>query len=153
MGGVSAENATTIDHLMSIGGTIGGARLAMNAAFSSFPQTLKSAGQIAVQEVKCLTNGGMQKVATKVGNVIYVNPQGVAIPPQVKYQIPNHYIENIKRMGSYGEYVNGKFVEKLRIDPATAPGTKGPNYSHYHLNGTSTHYSPHAGTPNPRFNQ
>jgi hypothetical protein len=81
-----------------------------------------------------------------------VTPQGVAIPSSSKYQIPNHYVENIKRMGSYGEYVNGKFVEKLRIDQVTAPGMKGPNYSHYHLNGKSSHYSPHPGASDPGFN-
>lgn len=57
----------------------------------------------------------------------------------------------MKRAGSYGEYINGKFVEKLRIDPATLPGMKGPNHSHYHLNGRPTHYSPCPGAPDPGF--
>ena len=34
---------------------------------------------------------------------------------------------------------NGKYVEKLRIDPPTAPGTKGPNYSHFHVDGKGKH--------------
>jgi len=34
---------------------------------------------------------------------------------------------------------NGKFIEKLRIDPATPSGMKGSNFSHYHLNGNGKH--------------
>jgi len=34
---------------------------------------------------------------------------------------------------------DGKFVEKLRIDPATPAGRKGPGFSHHHLNGSSEH--------------
>ena len=36
---------------------------------------------------------------------------------------------------------DGKFVEKLRIDPATPPGQKGPNESHFHLNNKGKHYT------------
>ncbi len=78
--------------------------------------------------------------------------EGTPQPPGVKYEIPKHYIENSKRPGSYGEWINGKFLERLRIDPATAPGVKGPNYSHYHLNQKKVHYSPRVGDPNPGFN-
>ncbi|KIA78120.1 hypothetical protein DB43_EU00040 [Parachlamydia acanthamoebae] len=81
-----------------------------------------------------------------------MTPHGVAIPPQSKYQIPSHYIENESRPGSYGVVSEvEKFVEKLRIDPATPPGKKGPNYSHYHLNNKGTHYSPRPGDSNPGF--
>ena len=57
----------------------------------------------------------------------------------------------MNRAGSYGIKVNGKFVEKLRVDPATSPGMKGPNYSHYHKNGMGTHYSPQSGNLDPGF--
>jgi hypothetical protein len=61
-------------------------------------------------------------------DVIHVTPDGVALPKGRK--IPDHYVENPHgRPGSYGEMVDGKFQEKLRIDPATPPGKKGPNYS------------------------
>ena len=68
-------------------------------------------------------------------DVIHVSPNGVACPPGPKYQIPFNYIENPNRSGSYGVMENGKFVEKLRVDAATPPGMKGPNYGHYHLDG------------------
>ena len=94
-------------------------------------------------------------VAAKSGlkntdDVIHVTPDGVALPKGTK--IPDHYVENpYGRHGSYGEMVDGKFQEKLRIDPATPPGKKGPNYSHYHKDGKSTHYSPKPGDKNPGF--
>ncbi len=75
----------------------------------------------------------------------------VAIPSGPKYRIPNRYTENVYRPGSYGEYVNGKFVERLRTDPATPHGMKGPNYSHYHRDGKPTHYSPHPQATDPGF--
>jgi hypothetical protein len=68
-------------------------------------------------------------------DVIHVTPSGVALPPGPKYQIPKGYVENPHRAGNYGEIVNGKFVERLRIDPPPPPGMKGPNHSHYHLDG------------------
>jgi RHS repeat-associated protein len=92
-------------------------------------------------------NGG----AGLADDVIHVTPSGVALPPGPKYQIPKHYVENPHRTGNYGEIVNAKYVEKLRIDPATPPGMKGPNYSHYHLDGEGTHYSPRPGDQNPGF--
>jgi len=95
-------------------------------------------------------------IAAKAGgrladDVIHVSPNGVAFPPGPKYQIPSNYIENANRSGSYGVMQNGKFVEKLRIDAATSPGMKGPNYGHYHLDGGKTHYSPRPGDPDPGF--
>lgn len=80
-------------------------------------------------------------------DVIHVTPQGVALPGEPKYKIPEQYVENKFRPGSYGEIIEGKFNEKLRIDPATPPGKKGPNYSHYHLNNNGTHYSPNSKDP------
>jgi hypothetical protein len=84
---------------------------------------------------------------------IQVTPQGVALPAGGKYQIPARYVENPYRVGSYGEMVNGKFVERLRIDPPTPPEANGPNYSHYHIDGKKTHYSPKPGDPDPGFPQ
>ncbi len=83
--------------------------------------------------------------------VISVTRNGVALPPTPKYQIPSGYVENSKRPGSYGEIQGGKFQERLRIDQATPPGQKGPNYSHYHLNGSCKHFSPRSGDKDPGF--
>ena len=105
--------------------------------------------QIAENRVR---KEAVKKVFITNTDTVHVTTQGVAIPSYTKYRIPSHYVENVNRSGSYGEYVNGKFIEKLRIDPATSPGMKGPNYSHYHLNGKSTHYSPRPGTRDPGFN-
>lgn len=75
-----------------------------------------------------------------------VTEQGVVLPQDPKYEIPSHYIENpnvkLPNSTSYGVEVNGKFVEKLRIDAGTVQGMKGPNTSHYHLNMKSNHLAP-----------
>ncbi len=84
-------------------------------------------------------------------NVIYVTPNGVALSPCQKYQIPPHYVENSFREGSYGELINGRFRERIRIDQATPAGLKGPNYSHYHLDGRGDHYSPSYGNKDTGF--
>jgi len=69
---------------------------------------------------------------------IIVTPDGVALPSGTN--IPSEYIENPYRQGSYGIEENNIFVEKMRIDPATPPGKRGPNVSHFHLNGKRRHY-------------
>ena len=51
-------------------------------------------------------------------------------------KIPDGLIENSYSQGSYGIMENGKFNETLRVDP---PGKKGPNYSHFHINGGKEH--------------
>jgi len=80
------------------------------------------------------------------GGSISVTRSGVALPTAPKYTIPPNYVQNpVGRSGSYGEYVNGRFVERLRIDPPTPPGYKGPNNSHYHLNGQRQHHAPGRG--------
>ena len=89
--------------------------------------------------------------STSADGAFQVTTQGVVLPKDSKYKIPEAYIENQKRPGSYGEKVDGKFQERLRIDPATPPGSKGPNTSHYHLNGKGTHYSPAPGSKDPGF--
>ena len=77
-------------------------------------------------------------VHTVEEGVFLVTENGVVLPKGAK--IPSNFIENPYRTLSYGLMENGKFVEKLRIDPATPAGIKGPNVSHYHLNGTGKHY-------------
>lgn len=97
------------------------------------------------------SSNAAKTTAGAADDVIHVTPSGVAFPPGPKYQIPKHYVENPHRTGSYGEIVNGKYVERLRIDPPTPPGMKGPNHSHYHLDGKGTHYSPRPGDKDPGF--
>ena len=38
-------------------------------------------------------------------------------------------------------------TERLRINPPTPTGTKGPNFSHYHINDKPTHYIPNGKDP------
>jgi len=90
-------------------------------------------------------------IAKPKADAIIVTSDGVALPPGSKYKIPDNYVQNPYRQGSYGEIVNGKFKERLRIDPPTPPNQKGPNYSHYHKNGKGTHYSPRPGDKDPGF--
>ncbi|MEP4150963.1 MAG: hypothetical protein ABJL73_06625 [Lentilitoribacter sp.] len=94
---------------------------------------------------------GKEAAESKSDSVIHVTKSGVALPLGTKHQIPNHYVQNPHRSGSYGEVINGKFREKLRIDPLTPSGKKGPNYSHYHKNGKNPHYSPRLGDKDPGF--
>ncbi|MBA3462798.1 MAG: VCBS repeat-containing protein [Deltaproteobacteria bacterium] len=116
-------------------------------------------GRVAAAEAKRLAAGAERAAARGTGGAVeaaprapfQVTPEGVALPGEGKYQIPSRFVENPHRTGSYGEIVDGKFVERLRIDPPTPPGTKGPNYSHYHLDGGRTHYSPRPGDRNPGF--
>lgn len=94
---------------------------------------------------------GVGTAAKSSGEVIQVTKGGVALPPGAKHQIPEGYVQNPHRSGSYGEVVDGKFKERLRIDPPTPPRQKGPNYSHYHRDGKGTHYSPRPGDKDPGF--
>ncbi len=116
-----------------------------------FTSESRNAGKAIGKEIGYVAKDGVSRPATKTLDTIHVTPQGVALPADPKYRIPSRYVENADRLGSYGDYVNGKFSEKLRIDPATAPGMKGPNYSHYHRDCKKTHYSPRPGLPDPGF--
>lgn len=118
-----------------------GTKKAVSATASKTMQVAEA--QLAKKEI--------QLVAQKAEEVIHITPQGIAMPVGSKYRIPEHFVENEFRPGSYGEIINGKFKEMLRVDPATPPGMKGPNYSHYHINGSRTHYSPRPGDPNVGF--
>jgi len=85
-------------------------------------------------------------------SVINVTSDGVALPPDAKYQIPQRFIPNpFGRAGSYGEMVNGKFVERIRIDPATPGWPLRGQPSHYHLDGKNFHYYPGGSTSDPGF--
>ena len=59
-------------------------------------------------------------------------PDGVTMPEGA--YIPDEYVPNKNRRGSFGlADSDGNFIKELvRIDPATPPGRKGPNYPHYH---------------------
>ncbi|MFY0582088.1 RHS repeat domain-containing protein [Cystobacter fuscus] len=92
-----------------------------------------------------------KKGTDSANDVFHVTPDGVTLPKGPKHKIPEAYVENPHRSGSYGEIVNGKFKERLRIDPPTPPGQKGPNTSHYHRDGKGTHYSPAPGDKDPGF--
>lgn len=83
--------------------------------------------------------------------VIHVTSEGVAIPASSKYDMTSSYVGNPKRRGRFGEVSNGKFKERSRIVPATPAGKLGPNYSHYHLDGTGQHYNPRSSDRDPGF--
>ncbi|MNB76487.1 putative deoxyribonuclease RhsC [compost metagenome] len=131
-------------------------------AFGEFCES-PTAGNFAILASGAL--GPIGKISSKVGrsgiravsaarkssDVIHVTKSGVALPAGGKHAIPSHYIQNPRRPGSFGEMVGGKYQERLRIDPATPPGTKGPNYSHYHLDQRREHFSPAPGDRDPGF--
>ncbi|MFI0436064.1 MAG: RHS repeat-associated core domain-containing protein [Parachlamydiaceae bacterium] len=143
MGGVSPENATTIDHLMSIRSTIGGARLAMNAASSSVPQIAKSAGHLGIQEVKCVTNEKLTGIATKSGR--------------------NRFIPDSNANGAHTVFRKDPLTGKLSHYETYRPQTNlrnpnpwesvkrydGPQHEHYHFNKAIKKrvYAPHIHDP------
>jgi len=90
------------------------------------------------EEMTPITKWGEYKIVPgQQSEPFIVTKEGVVLPRNA--YIPENYIENPYRSSSYGVYENGKFIEKLRIDPATQPGFKGPNKSHFHINGGSKH--------------
>ncbi|HFK5506803.1 RHS repeat-associated core domain-containing protein [Elizabethkingia anophelis] len=90
------------------------------------PQSLSGYQQASFSEVNSNSTGLF--TATKEGVIL---PKGALIPKE--------FVENPYRNSSYGIFENGKYIEKLRIDPATPPGFKGPMQSHFHLNGGKRH--------------
>ncbi|UOE39882.1 hypothetical protein MTP09_08070 [Chryseobacterium suipulveris] len=70
-------------------------------------------------------------------NPFIVTQDGVVLPRNAF--IPENYIENPFRNNSYGIFKDGKFIEKIRIDQGTLPGFKGPNSSHFHIDGSKKH--------------
>jgi RHS repeat-associated protein len=111
--------------------------------FTPVGKAFKVVGRVAAKGVGTAAKGSSE--------AIQVTKSGVALPLGAKHQIPEGYVQNPHRSGSYGEVVDGKFKERLRIDPPTPPGQKGPNYSHYHLDGKGTHFSPRPGDKDPGF--
>ncbi|WP_439529142.1 hypothetical protein [Pannonibacter sp.] len=110
----------------------------------------KIGGKAAAEAVEGVVKG-VGTIGRKSDEVIHVTKNGVAFPAGAKHDILESYVQNPHRSGSYGEVVDGKFKERLRIDPPTPPGQKGPNYSHYHRDGKGTHYSPRPGDKDPGF--
>ncbi|MHB8125651.1 MAG: RHS repeat-associated core domain-containing protein [Desulfitobacteriaceae bacterium] len=90
-----------------------------------------------------------KEAGNAIDNVIQVTKDGVALPKG--RSIPSNLVENPYRSGSYGKISpeTGKFEETIRIDPATPKGKKGPDYSHYHLDGEHEHLSPRPGDNDP----
>jgi RHS repeat-associated protein len=116
----------------------------------------KGAQILAEDEVKEIVEKEFAKVVEEgtEKDAVQVTKEGVALTKEGKYEIPKDLIENPHNppgSSSYGTMENGKFNEKLRIDPGTKPGKQGPNYSHYHKNGKRTHYSPNGKDRNPGF--
>ena len=86
-------------------------------------------------------NVSSPQTLTKIGigdNIKWVATHNGVILPKGAY-IPGDFTPNPNRIGSFGIFENGKFIEKLRIDIGTPPGFKGPNVSHFHLNGGKKH--------------
>ncbi|TYR30799.1 RHS repeat-associated core domain-containing protein, partial [Sphingobacterium phlebotomi] len=77
--------------------------------------------------------GGIQAES----KVFLVTNEGVVLPKGAK--IPDEFVVNPFRSSNYGIIENGKFIEKLRIDPPTPINMKGPNVSHFHLDGGKEH--------------
>ncbi len=139
---VSWDNAQAkrgVDWLDVAGWTVDVISIAIDIAdFPSGEAALMIAGRKALW-AKIRAN--MQKLAMKKAakgvtqaesKIFLVTKEGVVLPKGAK--IPGEFIENAHRSSNYGVMQNGKFVEKLRIDPATPSGFKGPNQSHFHLN-------------------
>jgi hypothetical protein len=101
--------------------------LATMAATSFISNQFKKAKELSIEK----------NFDKSIDDAIAVTPEGVALPKSV--YIPDDLIENPYRKGSYGFFEDGKFIEKLRIDTGTLPGYKGPNNSHFHLNGGKEH--------------
>lgn len=135
---ISLKDAKAAKRMMASSDNIAdGAKKAMHADVSQTSKAVQSS----------VTKGASKKA----DDVIHVTKDGVALPPGKKYEIPDNYVQNPNRDGNYGEIVNGKYKERLRIDPATPKGKKGPNYSHYHKDGKGAHLSPKSGDKDPGF--
>jgi len=96
----------------------------------------KIAGNAALLVLDVATFGS-GKAASKAAvqaekGIFLVTKEGVVLPQGAK--IPGEFVENVHRSSNFGLIQNGKFIEKVRIDPATPSGFKGPNQSHFHLN-------------------
>lgn len=77
------------------------------------------------------------KAQTDDTGTFTITPDGVVLPKNC--EIPQFLKENTHHKGSYGEMVNGKYKEVIRIDQGTPSGEKGPEVNHFHLNGGKEH--------------
>jgi len=82
------------------------------------------------------------KTAMEMGDVFTVTEAGVVMPKGAK--IPAGFEANAHRGGSFGVMENGRFVEKVRIDPGTLPGFKGNSKSHFHLKNGPENFNPNS---------
>ena len=143
--GMTREMAEAVLAGVDVGSTIAGVAKVASLA-SSAGMAVKNAPELGNK----MTLLKKQSLNGEAG-VVHVTETGVALPKGAKYEIPKHYVQNPYRSGSYGIIKDKKFLEHLRIDSATNKGFKGPNYSHYHLNGKGSHFSPVQGDLNPGF--
>lgn len=70
-------------------------------------------------------------------NAFHVTPGGIVL--RKGDIIPANFMQNQFRAGSYGIEINGKYVEKIRIDGATPIVKKEPNFSYFHMNQSGKH--------------
>ncbi len=120
-----------------IGGQLAETAIAVGTAKAG--QTVSAVAKEA-SALKTVVNGAKAVYVPKdkiTGEVFTVTKEGIVLPKGIN--IPKGYIESPYRGGSYGVIENGKYVEKLRIDPATPVNKKGPNTSHFHVNGDKEH--------------
>jgi len=83
-------------------------------------------------EAVAASESATSEVTTINESSFTVTQEGVVLPKGA--EIPTDYIENPYQSSNYGIFEDGKYVEKVRIDAGTPPGSKGPNISHFHLN-------------------
>ena len=110
-------------------------RSQLNSGSSSAGNPTVVLKQAVIEESELLVQTELRAVTTQ--NVFIVTTEGVVLPKGAK--IPSEFVQNPFRNSSFGVFEAGKFVEKVRVDPATPAGIKGPNFSHFHLNGKSKH--------------
>jgi RHS repeat-associated protein len=136
---------------MDVGGALKESAIGILNPAKTVAKVGKLASALAKTKKVTKAAGEATQQLRKSDEVIHVTKAGVALPADPMYKIPDQYVQNPYRDGSYGEIVNSKFKERLRIDPATPPSMKGPNYSHYHKEGKGAHYSPANGDKDPGF--
>ncbi|MBN1187010.1 MAG: RHS repeat-associated core domain-containing protein, partial [Bacteroidales bacterium] len=100
--------------------------------------TGETAGRLSKQLANTKTSQALSNATEN--SVLQVTENGVVLPKSTK--IPKDLVQNpFNRPGSYGKIdpATGKFAEKLRVDAPTPKGMKGPDFSHFHVNGSGKH--------------